>query len=156
MHPPSGHDEPQSLHVAVISGPQGRGHAVLIRRVQLLPRRLLQQVQAAVPGRPVVPVIHGAAVGSPRSVPFRLDATTIAASTVGGRAGWCALFPAGSTERVGCTQRRLHRDGGEAVLPVGEGKGCVCVWLGDPLAQISCEYLRPPRIIACARTNNYC
>lgn len=94
MYPPSGHDEPQSLHVAVISGPQRRRHAVLIRRVQVLPRRLLQQVQAAVPGRLVVPVIHGA-----RSVRPPRSHSTIAASTVGVCAGSCALLPAGSAAR---------------------------------------------------------
>ncbi|CAB1459721.1 unnamed protein product [Pleuronectes platessa] len=60
---PSPHDEPQRLQVPVVRGPQSRSHPVLVRRVQLLPGRLLQDVQVAVAGRPVVPVVHG---GAPR------------------------------------------------------------------------------------------
>lgn len=63
---PSAHDEPERPQVAVVSGPQGRRHPILVRRVQLLPCGLLQRVQEAVPGRPVVPVVHGGAPGSLR------------------------------------------------------------------------------------------
>lgn len=55
---PSAHDEPQRLQVPVVRGPQGRCHPVLIRGVQLLPCGFPQRVQVAVPGRPVVPVVH--------------------------------------------------------------------------------------------------
>lgn len=58
---PSPHDEPERLQVAVVSGPQSWCHPILIRCVQLLPCGLLQHVQVAVPGRPVVPVVHGGA-----------------------------------------------------------------------------------------------
>ncbi|TNN71576.1 hypothetical protein EYF80_018262 [Liparis tanakae] len=45
FYPPPRRDQPQSLQVAMISGPQRRCHAILIRRVEVLPSRLLQQVQ---------------------------------------------------------------------------------------------------------------
>lgn len=63
---PSPYDEPECLQVAVVGGPQGRCHPILVRRVQLLPCGLLQHGQVAVPGRPVVPVVHG---GAPRLTP---------------------------------------------------------------------------------------
>lgn len=70
---PPPHDEPERLQVAVVSGPQGRCHPILIRCVQLLPCGLLQHVQVAVPGRPVVPVVHGGAPRlTPSSVPWRI------------------------------------------------------------------------------------
>lgn len=60
QHSPSADDEAQSVQVAVVGGPEGRGHAILIWRVQVLLGGLLQQVQVAVPGGAVVLVIHGA------------------------------------------------------------------------------------------------
>lgn len=69
MDSPSPHDKPQRLQVAVVSGPKRRRHPIFVRGVQLLPRRLLQDVQVAVPGRPVVPVVHGGPRLTPGSVP---------------------------------------------------------------------------------------
>lgn len=66
---PSPHDEPERLQVAVVRGPQGRRHPVLVRGVQLPPCGLLQRVQVAVPGRPVVPLGHGGVLGSARLTP---------------------------------------------------------------------------------------
>lgn len=66
---PSPHDEPQRLQVAVVSGPERRRHPIFVRGVQLLPRRLLEDVQVAVPGRPVVPVVHGGIRLTSDSVP---------------------------------------------------------------------------------------
>lgn len=59
---PSPYNEPQCLQVAVVGGPQGRCHPILVRRVQLLPSGLFQHAQVSVPGRPVVPVVHGDAL----------------------------------------------------------------------------------------------
>lgn len=59
QHSPSADNEAQGVQVAMVGGPQGGGHAILIRRVQVLLGGFLQQVQVAVPGRSVVLVIHG-------------------------------------------------------------------------------------------------
>lgn len=67
---PSPYDEPKCLQVAVVGGPQGRRHPILVRRIQLLPCGLLQHGQVAVPGRPVVPVVHGGAPSDSLRVRF--------------------------------------------------------------------------------------
>lgn len=156
MYPPSGHDEPQSLHVAVISGPQSGCHAVLIRRVQVLPRRLLQQVQAAVPGRPVVPVIHGApSVRPARSHSVWTPPPSPPALSVDAPVG-ARCSPQGRRSALALSRDVCTVTGGEAVLLVAEGGNTVRGGGPPDLlitpAQISCELRRPRRIIACART----
>lgn len=91
---PSPHDESQRLQVAVVSGPECRRHPIFVRGVQLLSRRLLQDVQVAVPSRPVVPVVHGGPRLSSGSLPWRLRrfwpaVSPVARRPVGGP-GWQA------------------------------------------------------------------
>lgn len=62
---PPRHNQSQSFQVAVISCPQRRCHAILIRRVEILPSCLFKQVQVAIPGRLMVSVIHGAQLSHP-------------------------------------------------------------------------------------------
>lgn len=106
---PSPYDEPECLQVAVVGGPQGRCHPILVRRVQLLPCGLLQHGQVAVPGRPVVPVVHG---GAPL--------THSGFGSIGGSGGVCPspkirqLSDPG--ERGVRTQRCLERDGADGMV----------------------------------------
>jgi hypothetical protein len=73
---PAAHNEAQRLQVAMVGSPESRGHAILVRGIQLLPGGLLEEFQIAIPGGPVILVIHGAQVGrdgqgAPRIVPGR-------------------------------------------------------------------------------------
>ncbi|TRY92428.1 hypothetical protein DNTS_028996 [Danionella cerebrum] len=56
---PPAHDDPQRLQVPELRGPQRRRHRVLVRCVELLARRILQQEQVPVSSRPVEFVVHG-------------------------------------------------------------------------------------------------
>lgn len=74
VYSPSAHNEAQRLQVAMIGSPEGGSHAILVRGIQFLPGGLLEELQVAIPGGPVILVIHGARVkrvvqGAPRNVP---------------------------------------------------------------------------------------
>lgn len=76
VYSPSAHNETQRLQVAMVGSPEGGGHAIFVGGIQLLPGGLLEEFQVAIPGGPVILVIHGARVGrvgqrAPRNGPRR-------------------------------------------------------------------------------------
>lgn len=120
QHSPSADDEAQSVQVAVVGGPEGRGHAILVWRVEVLLGGFLQQVQVAVPGCSVVLVVHGAE----RPLGERMGAR--GAHRVGMGTGSCQEGPARLAQlRRARTPEKSWRGGRSsfqprsAVLPLG-------------------------------------
>lgn len=120
QHSPSADDEAQGVQVAVVGSPEGRGHAILVWRVEVLLGGFLQEVQVAVPGCSVVLVIHGAK----RSLGERMGAR--GAHGVGMGTGSCQEGPAGPAQlRRARTPEKSWRGGSgsfqprSAVLPLG-------------------------------------
>lgn len=120
QHSPSADDEAQGVQVAVVGSPEGRGHAILIWRVEVLLGGFLQEVQVAVPGCSVVLVVHGAE----RSLGERMGAR--GAHGVGMGTGRCQEGPARPAQlRRARTPEKSWRGGSSsfqprsAVLPLG-------------------------------------